>query len=154
MLVYLWPEVFSKHICKTLPRRHLANIFVLRLSLAFEAHIYGAVLVSKLRSYFIVLLLHFMLCFSHLMLHQLHFHAVLRIDSENPFYQGTMVCQWRPISSCITSHCLIVQGHFVKVKRSFYEGPLVLLIVCHFLMHKSHRLMVSCHFTKSVILWW
>ena len=42
-----------------------------------------------------------MLRFSNLMLHQLHFHAVLRIDSEN----------------------------------SFYEGPLVLLSVRHFLKH-------------------
>ena len=32
---------------------------------------------------------------------------------------------------------------------SFYEGRLVLLIVCYFLMHKSHRLMVSGHFTKQ-----
>ena len=60
--------------------------------------IYGAVLVSKLKSHFIVLVLHFMLYFSNLMLHQLHFHAVLRIDSENSFYEGTMVCQWCPIS--------------------------------------------------------
>ena len=29
----------------------------------------------------------------------------------------------------------------MKVKRSFYEGPLVLLIVCHFLMHKHGNLM-------------
>ena len=66
---------------------------------------------SKLKSHFIMLILHFMLYFSNLMLHQLHFHAVLRIDSENSFYEGTMVCQWCPISS----HCLIVQGHFMKV---------------------------------------
>ena len=42
---------------------------------------YEAVLVSKLRSHFIVLILHFMLYFSHLMLNQLHFHTVLRTDS-------------------------------------------------------------------------
>ena len=54
---------------------------------------YGAVLVSKLKSHFIVLILHFMLYFSNLMLQQLHLHAVLRIDSENSFYEGTMVCQ-------------------------------------------------------------
>ena len=52
---------------------------------------YGAVLVSKLKSHFIVLVLHFMLYFSNLMQHQLHFHALLRIDSENSFYEGTMV---------------------------------------------------------------
>ena len=34
----------------------------------------------------------------------------------------------------------------MKVKRSFNEGPLVLLIVCHFLMHKSYCLMVRGHF--------
>ena len=51
---------------------------------------YGAVLVSKLKSHFIVLILHFMLYFSNLMLHQLHFHALLRIDSENSFYEDTM----------------------------------------------------------------
>ena len=44
---------------------------------------YGAVLVSKLKSHFIVLIFHFMQ-------HQLHFHALLRIDSENSFYEGTM----------------------------------------------------------------
>ena len=54
---------------------------------------YGAVLVSKLKSHFIALILHFMLCFSNLMLHQLHFHAVLQIDSENSFYEGTMFWQ-------------------------------------------------------------
>ena len=37
--------------------------------------------------------------------------------------------------------------------RSFYEGPLVLLNVCHFLMHKSHpfdghSMMVNVHFMK------
>ena len=40
----------------------------------------------------------------------------------------------------------------MKVERSFYEGPLLLLIVCHFLMHKSHRLVVRGHFTKPVNL--
>ena len=40
----------------------------------------------------------------------------------------------------------------MKVKRSFNEGPLVLLIVCHFLMHKSYCLMVRGHFMKPVIL--
>ena len=48
---------------------------------------------SKLKSHSIVLILHFMLYFSNLMLHQLHFRALLRIDSENSFYEGTMVCQ-------------------------------------------------------------
>ena len=59
---------------------------------------YGVVLVSQLKSHFIVLILHFMLYFSNLMLHPLHFHALLQIDSENSFYEGTMVCQWCPIS--------------------------------------------------------
>ena len=34
-----------------------------------------------------------MLYFSHLMLNQFHFHTELQIDSENSFYEGTMVCQ-------------------------------------------------------------
>ena len=48
---------------------------------------------SKLKSHFIVLILHFMLYFSNLMLHQLHFNVVLRIDRDNSFYEDTMVCQ-------------------------------------------------------------
>ena len=48
---------------------------------------------SKLKLHFIVLILHFMLYFFNLMLQQLHLNAVLRIDSENSFYEGTMVCQ-------------------------------------------------------------
>ena len=103
---------------------------------------YKAVLVSKLRAHFIVLILHFMLYFSHLILNQLHFHTVLRIDSENSFCEGTMVFP-------IVPHFLRHNVPLFNSPSSFYEGHLVLLIVCYFLMHKSHHLMVSGHFTKQ-----
>ena len=88
------------------------------------------------------MILHFMLYFSHLMLNQLHFHTVLRIDSENSFCEGTMVFP-------IVPHFLTHSVPLFDSLSSFYEGCLVLLIVCYFLMHKSHCLMVSGHFTKN-----
>ena len=66
---------------------------------------------------------------------------MLRIDSENSFCEGTMV-------SPIVPHSLTHNVPLFDSPSSFYEGRLVLLIVCYFLMHKSHRLMVSDHFTK------
>ena len=83
-----------------------------------------------------------MLYFWHLMLNQLHFHSVLRIDSENSFCEGTIVFP-------IVPHFLMHNVPLFDSPSSFYEGRLVLLIVCYFLMYKSHRLMVSGHFTKQ-----
>ena len=70
---------------------------------------------------------------------------MLRIDSENSFCECTMVFP-------IVAHFLTHNVPLFDSPSSFYEGRLVrlvLLIVCYFLMHKSHRLMVSDHFTKQ-----
>ena len=49
----------------------------------------------------------------------------------------------------IVPHFLIHNVPLFDSPSSFYEGRLALLIVCYFLMHKSHRLMVSGHVTKQ-----
>ena len=49
----------------------------------------------------------------------------------------------------IVPHFLTHNVQLFDSPSSFYEGRLVLLIVCYFLMHKSLRLMVSGHFTKQ-----
>ena len=67
---------------------------------------------------------------------------MLRIDSENSFCEGTMVFP-------IVPHFLMDNVPLFDSPGSFYEGCLVLLIVCYLFMHKSHRLMVSGHFTKQ-----
>ena len=57
---------------------------------SYDLEKYEAVLVSKLWSHFIELILHFMLYFSHLMLNQLHFHTVLRIDSVRIYFEKVL----------------------------------------------------------------
>ena len=49
----------------------------------------------------------------------------------------------------IVPHFLTHNVPLFDSPSSFYEGRLALLIVCYFLMHKSHCLMVSNYFTKQ-----
>ena len=53
---------------------------------------------------------------------QLHFHSVLRIDSENSFCEGTIVFP-------IVPHFLMHNVPLFDSPSSFYEGSLVLLII-------------------------
>ena len=48
----------------------------------------------------------------------------------------------------IVPHFLTYNVPLFDSPSSFYEGRLALLIVCYFLMHKSHRLTIG-HFTKQ-----
>ena len=49
----------------------------------------------------------------------------------------------------IVLHFLMHNVPLFDSPSSFCEGRLILLIVYYFLMYKSHRLMVSSHFTTQ-----